>query len=160
MIFEVMEGFFKRCGFPVDPVAEGTALCTTVEGTSGRWPCIAQAVEDEQVFLFYSARPDDVDESRRGAVARLLSGINYRLMIGNFEIDAADGDVRFRTSLDLSALPLDGRQRELLAAGLIESSVVANIQTMDRYLPHIDRVARGEVEPEEALRRLNGVADA
>lgn len=150
-IFEIMERVFREQGFPVQRVGGSSALSTTVAGDGATWPCLAQAVEDQGIFLFYSARPENVAEPRRGEIARLLAALNYRLLVGSFEIDPADGDVRLRTSLHLRTLLDDRSVPEAAIGSLIERSVMINVQTMDRFLPQIDAVASGRQTVEEAL---------
>ncbi len=152
-IFEIMERFFLDKEFPVNLVGEGTTLSTTVQGDNGTWPCIAQAMEDCGIFLFYSAKPQNIPEERRLAVERLISMLNYELLIGNFEIDSADGDLRFRTSVDLSGLLGEGAENEGAAPELIERAVVHNIMTMDQFLPLIEGVASGEMSVQEGIER-------
>ncbi len=152
-IFEIMERFFVEKEFPVNLVGEGTTLSTTVQGDNGTWPCIAQAMEDRGIFLFYSAKPQNIPEERRPAVERLISVLNYELLIGNFEIDASDGDLRFRTSVDLSGLVGGNPQAEGAAPELIERAVVHNIMTMDQFLPLIEGVASGEMSVQEGIER-------
>ncbi len=151
-IFEIMERFFVEKEFPFNLVGEGTTLSTTVQGDNGTWPCIAQAMEDRGIFLFYSAKPQNIPEERRQAVERLISMLNYELLIGNFEIDASDGDLRFRTSVDLSGL-LGGGAEGAAAPELIERAVVHNIMTMDQFLPLIEGVASGEMSVQEGIER-------
>ncbi len=152
-IFEIMERFFLEKEFPVNLVGEGTTLSTTVQGDNGTWPCIAQAMEDRGIFLFYSAKPQNIPRERRQAVERLISMLNYELLIGNFEIDADDGDLRFRTSVDLSGILDAGPEGKGAAPELIERAVAHNIMTMDQFLPLIEGVASGRMSVQEGIER-------
>ena len=45
--------------------------------------------------------PIRVAEEQRQIVAELLARINYGLNIGNFELDMTDGEIRYKTSIDV-----------------------------------------------------------
>jgi len=42
-----------------------------------------------------------VISSKRGAVAEFINRANYGIIIGNFEMDFADGEIRYKTSIDV-----------------------------------------------------------
>lgn len=44
----------------------------------------------------------NVPEDRRLALAEFLTRANYGLFIGNFEMDWQDGEVRYKTSIDVA----------------------------------------------------------
>ncbi len=77
-------------------------------------------------------------------MAQLLTRINYGLIIGNFEMDFSDGEVRYKTSADL-------RDVELID-GVFGRLVFANVRSMDRYTPAIHAMAAEGSDPDEALR--------
>ena len=97
--------------------------------------------EDERI-VFISAFPAVIDEDRRAAVGEYCHRANFGLAIGNFELDHDGGEVRFRTSLDVEgATPSEA---------LVRNLVVANVLTMDRYVPGLLAVLDG-TEPADAV---------
>lgn len=108
------------------------------------WPFVAQ-VDDDQV-AFYSLLPDEVEEEHREAVATLITHANYGLVVGSFEIDLTDGDVRFRTSLALGVAELDDTQLAALVSPLIHY----NLSAMDEWMEALQAVASG-TDPAELL---------
>ncbi|GGI09463.1 YbjN domain-containing protein [Egicoccus halophilus] len=118
-------------------------------GQHGSWEVYCRSGDPAPQVAVYSLHPREVPARHRAAMATLLTRANYGLLIGNFELDLADGELRFKTSLDHGADQLTGT----LLASLIEHNVAA----FDRYLPALDAVLDGEVE--EADRRLQ-VAEA
>lgn len=142
-IFEAVTTFLQEDGWPIQRIGNDPAYSVTFEGESGEWTCIAQVVEEENLFLFYSACPVEAPPDRRLAVAELLCRINFSRKVGNFEMDFADGHIRFRTSFDSS-----GHDP---AALLIHQMVYINVFAMDLFLPFIKAVIQGSMSPAEAM---------
>ena len=94
-------------------------------------------------FEFLTILPFAVPEARRGAVADAITRANYGLFLGNFEMDFSDGELRYRTSLDLA----DGS----LTPAMVERLFLCNLQTVDHYLPALQQVALGGAEPAPAI---------
>lgn len=89
-----------------------------------------------------------VPEARRGAVCELLTRINYALRIGNFEMDLRDGELLFRTAVDV-----EGGE---LTPQMVDSLVGTGYFTFERYFPAIMRVVYGGASPEESLAAPEG----
>ena len=85
--------------------------------------------EDRCFVLFYTMCPLMAPEHKRPAIAELLTRANYGMSLGNFELDLRDGEIRYKTSIDVEG----SRLTEALLAPL----VYANRSTMDRYMPAI-----------------------
>lgn len=85
-------------------------------------------------------------EDRRLSIAEFIARANYGLVLGNFELDFIDGELRFKTSIDV-----DGTE---LPPELIEPVVYANVLTMDQYMPGIMAVIKAEKTPLEALQMI------
>lgn len=147
-IFDAMTTFFKQDGWPIHRIGQDLAYSMAVEGDHGKWTAIAQAWEDDNIFLFYSACPVEAPAGRQPLVAELLTRINFTLVVGNFEMDFTDGHIRYRTSIDIT-----GHQ---LGALLIHQLVYRNVLTMDKYLPAIQAVIQGERSPVQALAKIEG----
>ncbi len=119
------------------------------DGDSGlSWTCVAYPVQDARQAVFFSVAPEDVPEPAREKVSEYLTRVNYGLVLGNFEMDWADGEVRCRTSVPVP----DGAHVE----ELIETVVTANLALMGRYLPGLRDVLAGNAEPAAAVARAEG----
>ena len=94
-------------------------------------------------MIFYSFCPLQAPAERRLAVAEFLTRANYGLIIGNFELDFGDGEIRYKTSLDVDT--------DRLTPALMKQLVYANVLTLDQYLPGILAVIEGSSLPEEAI---------
>ena len=125
----------------VEPV-----LQLAFQGTHGRWLCFAQAREESSQVVFYSVAPVQIPEDKRVAVAEYITRANYGLIIGNFELDFIDGELRYKTSLDAEGTPL--------TTELLQPVTFANVSTMDRYLPGLMAVLYGNVSPQTAIEQI------
>jgi hypothetical protein len=103
---------------------------------------IASAAQSDRYFIFYPVSPENAPEELRAAVAEYLTRVHFGLVVGSFEMDWGDGEVRFKSSLDLRG--------ERLTPALLEGVVQANLAAINRYLPNLLAVARGEMEAAEA----------
>lgn len=100
LLIEVVEQFLSATEWEFERLDE-TLLRLAVQGEQGDWVILVQIDEEDQRCIVYSVYPDLVPESRREAVAAILIQENYEIPIGNFEMDLTDGEVRFRTSIEV-----------------------------------------------------------
>jgi hypothetical protein len=147
-IFETVVSFFESDDWPIELLDEGTAFTTGFKGDSARWVCMGRVREEHSQFVFYSVCPVSVPEDRRPRIAEFISRANFGMLIGNFELDYSDGEVRYKTSIDS-----EGGE---LTKALVRQLVVANVLMMDRYLPGVMAVAFGDASPAQAIMRIEG----
>ena len=83
--------------------------------------------ENERCCSCWSVYPRLASGDQRAAVAAFLMGVNYDLSVGNFELDAEDGEIRFRTSLDAGKAVFD--------RALFEPLLEHNLQAMHQIWP-------------------------
>lgn len=118
------------------------------QGENGSWQCYAQIREEQQQFLFYSVLDMNVPEDKRDVMAEFIARANYGLNVGNFEMDYGDGEVRFKTSIDV--------EDDRLSLALAKNVVYANVVVMDKYFHGIMSVVYGDVDPESAIGKIEG----
>ena len=142
MIYEALQRHFAATGLDLDEHPEQGWLATEGFGEHGSWLLVAQAYEERSQAAIYSVMPGTVAEEHRPAMAVLLARINYGLILGNFEIDLSDGEVRFKASIDFGgAEPTQEQLRPLSATALLQ---------FDKWLPALRAVALG-TDPAEAF---------
>jgi hypothetical protein len=134
-LFDALKGVFAGEGWSFSEVDPMPVLLTELNGPSGTWKLYAHAIEERQLILFYSICPLVVPPEKRGEMASFLARANYGLAVGNFELDFADGEIRYKTSLNIE----DGRVSPALVRRLAKVNAVA----MERYLPSIAAVITG-----------------
>ncbi len=114
------------------------------------WSSFAVAFEEAQQVALYGVLPFAVGPERRADALELITRINYGQVIGNFEMDLDDGELRFKTSLDF-----DGAE---LTLELLRQLFAANVAVMSHYLPAILAVVLRSRDAQSALAALDGEA--
>lgn len=94
--------------------------------------------DDWRRLLTFSTYPVMVPEYRRGAVVEALTRINYQLIYGSFEMDLADGEIRFRTVVEA--------EKELDDT-MIDRVLNANLSAADRYFAALMTITYGNASP-------------
>ncbi len=146
--FETVERFFQERGWKFTRDSEKQVLRMVVAGDYGQYVCYAHVVDERPLVLFHSTVSVRVPEEKRPAVAEYLTRANWCLWLGNFEMDYSDGEVRYKTGLDVR----DGE----LTMGMVGVLVFANLQTMDRYFPGMMSVIWSDISPEAAVAKAEG----
>ena len=145
-IFQAIVNFFKEDNWPFVQIKGQSALRLAFEGKNGKCDCYAQARETQQQFVFYSVCPVKVPKMKREAIGKFINRANYSMIIGNFELNFADGEIRYKTSIDVEG--------DRLTSALIKRLVYANVTMMDEYLPGIKSVIEGDVSPVDAIAQI------
>jgi hypothetical protein len=146
-ILDVAISFFQQDDWPITESDGQPFLRTAFQGANGHWSCYAQSREEQSQFIFYSVCPVNVPEGRRLTASEFLTRANYDLVIGNFEMDWQDGEIRYKSSIDVLG--------DRLTPALVKQLVYTNVLMMDRYLPGIMEVVYGNVLPAEALAKID-----
>lgn len=113
-------------GYQLEDLSD--TLCrAAVERNDQRWTLLVLTDEDERTCVCWSVYPELAAPEQRAAVAQFLMEGNYDLSVGSFELDPEDGEIRFRTSIDLG-----GHE---LTADLFTRLMVRNLEGMGRAFP-------------------------
>ncbi|MCB9744007.1 MAG: YbjN domain-containing protein [Alphaproteobacteria bacterium] len=116
-------------------------------GDNGRWTCYARAWESREQLGVYSVCPLTCPPNKLAEMSEYLHRANYGMIIGNFEMDFSDGEIRYKTSVDIENV-------ERVTA-VVKPLVYANVMMMDKYLPGIMKVISGTA-PEVAIAEIEG----
>jgi hypothetical protein len=111
---------------------------------NGSWT--AYLFERNECFICSSVFPVLAPEERRVAVAELLARINWALIIGNFELDFSDGEVRYKTSAFVRA--------DKLTPATARDLCFTNFSSLNRYWQAILAVSHAGKSAEEALSEM------
>ena len=145
-IFEAIINFFTEDDWAYTKIQGEPTLRLAFQGQNGKWTCYAKAREQQQQFVFYSICPVKVPETKNLAIAEFIARANFGMIIGNFELDFTDGEIRYKTSIDVEGANLTFTQ--------IKRLVYANVMMMDQYLPGIMSVIDSDVEPKDAIAQI------
>ena len=142
-IIEACVSFFEADEWPHERIEELPMVRSRYAGRNGNYDCWFQARPAEQQMMFYSRAPINASVEKRVALGEFFTRANYGMVIGNFELDLADGEMRYKVSVDVEGI-------ELTNTFLKNLSYTA-VVTMDRYLPGIMKVLYSDIDPAEAV---------
>jgi hypothetical protein len=123
---EVVEQFFLEQRWPYEALSEDLYRIQ-VRGSEAEWLCLVKLDEEREFCLVYSVLPEPVPVEKRADMAMFLVATNYDIGVGSFEMDPEDGEVRFRTSIDVEG--------DRLSRALFERLASMNITMMDEFIP-------------------------
>jgi len=142
-LLEVVTEHMREHGMRFGRVGEDTMLFTIYGGDKATYPALINVHTNRPLVVLQVVVGCHAPVEKRTAVAELLTRINYSLIYGNFEMDFSDGEVRYRTSVDVA-----GGQ---LTDEMIQALICANLFTVDRFHPAIMSLLWNDLTPEEAL---------
>ena len=142
-ILEAVSHFLEQDDWPYNYLEGKPVIKTGFEGKHGQFTCYAQERDEQQQMVFYAVFPVRAPDSRLTEVAEFITRANYGMIIGNFELDYADGEVRYKTSVDIEDVDL--------SEPLIRHLIYANVLTMDKYFPGLMRVLYAGIAPVDAV---------
>lgn len=145
-ILDTVKAFFETDQWAFYQVPGQPFLFVEFQGKNGQWKGLAQVDDEHAQFVFYSISPISAPQRHVASMAEFLTRANFGMLIGNFEIDLEDGQIRFKTSIDVEGSQLD--------AAMVKRLVYTNVLTMDKYLPGIQAIINDDVGPEEAIAQI------
>lgn len=102
-----------------------------VKGQHAEWASMIRSFEQTQRILVYSLLPQTIDESIRPRISELICRINYGLILGNFEMDWEDGELRYKTSMDVEDIEV--------SRTVLRNLVYGNFHSFDMYFDAIQQ---------------------
>jgi len=145
-ILDAVTAYLDSDNWPYEKMEDDFVVRVLFRGDNAQFACFAQAREEQQQFVFYSICPVAVPEHKRPEIAEFITRANFDMVIGNFELDYEDGEVRFKTSIDVEGA-------ELLST-LIKPILYANVLMMDQYLPGMMGVIYADKTPADAVAQV------
>ncbi len=146
MQINIVEDFLNRRDWQFTQLNDKNVLLFGISGKNGTFQCIADLVENENLFVFFSVCGVNVPSEKKSDMTDLLNAINRGLFFGNFQMDRANGEVRYRTSVLYQNLNIN--------ESFIEELIMRNIVTMDRCLPSIMNLIYGNISVDEATQQV------
>ena len=128
---------------------ENKVVTFSTRTENGNFQCIADVDETINTFLFYTMLGIFIPESKRLIVCELLARINYGIIIGNFEMDMDDGEIRYKTSIDYEGSELTDKN--------IDNIMSANLSMVDNYLFSILESISSQLPAKEILSKYENI---
>jgi hypothetical protein len=144
--FATLGEFLQVDGWHPQIVADKAIYRMSFSGRHAQFICYAQILMGKQQFLFYALAPVKVPAELCPEVAEFIARANFEIVIGNFELDFSDGEVRYKSSLDFEGAAL--------TAELIEHAIYPAVNTMDRYLPGLMSMIYANIPAQDAIQQV------
>lgn len=145
-ILDELIDFFEQDDWLFDIIDDPPGIRTTFFRKSDRWSCEAYVREERGQCVFYSIFPVHVPAEKLDSVAEFITRANFGMIIGNFELNYEDGQIRYKTSIDVKG--------DRISYPLIRQMVYANCSTMGNYLSGLMAVIYTDMPPAEAIARI------
>lgn len=146
-LFDVVLSFFQNNDWTFSQHETEPILRMGYQGDNGEWTFLAKVIENPSHLVFYSLCPVNVPPKKRLAMAEFLTKVNYGFVVGNFEMDYQDGEVRYKTyGIDGENNPLDSE--------IIAKLIYVNVMTMDKYLPGIMSVVFANIPIDQIVQQI------
>ena len=149
-IFDAIVNFFTQDNWSFTQIKKQSALRLAFKGKNGKCDCYAQVREQQKQFIFCSVFPERVPKTKRRTVGEFLLRINYSQILGGFDLDFCDGEIRYKTSSIIN---------KPITSDTIKDLVYTNVMMMEQYLPGISLVISGHLSPEEAMAETENLAE-
>lgn len=138
--------YFHDQGWPVQHHETEPLIRLEYGNEVGNWSCLIWYRAETSQVLVYSIMPAKIPADQRVAVAEFMMRINYDQVLGGFEINMEDGEVRYRTALDFGS--------EVFTPGLFDPVVKANLIGYGDHLEGMEAVIAGDATPKEAVDKI------
>ena len=146
-LLDKIKAYLDKEEWSYDFIEENNILRVPYSGDNGQWIAILRHFEDRGLIGCYSLMPFNVPTERRQVAAEMLAMMNYDMVMGCFELDIGDGEVRFRTTL-----PIDGDQ---VSDKLLEKLIFVNLTVTDHFFPALTSICEEGVTATAALGKLS-----
>ncbi|MCE9531052.1 MAG: YbjN domain-containing protein [Planctomycetes bacterium] len=150
-IFSKLIDFMEEEEWKYEILEGESVLRFHFKGRSGRMLCYADVEEEKDWLIFYSYLPVNAPPEKMQTAAEFITRANRGMRIGNFELDFEDGEIRYKTSIDIEGGELTNK--------MFHNLLQANLSTMDRYFSGIMELIYSEKSPKELIQKIEGAAE-
>jgi hypothetical protein len=142
-LIDTIASYFEKDGWNFRRLGAHPALEMGVAGEHGNYRLVVVAEEDRSIVRFLTFIEGKIPEPRRRDAMEYITRANYGLLVGNFELDLEDGEVRFKCSIDIDEGTFSYPQ--------YQSMLYTSVAVLDRYTPGLQRVLLGTADPAAAI---------
>jgi len=142
-LFENVLAHLEQDGVQFRRIGGHPAVEMAVAGDNGSYRMVIVVDAERAVVRFLTFVEGKVPEHRRRDVMEFLTRANYGLLLGNFEIDLSDGEVRFKAACET--------ETGALSHAVFQNNLYLSVALMDRYFPGLQRVIQGSSDPAAAI---------
>lgn len=143
MLFQILYDALKQDGWEFNYDDKNELFRLEIRGINSDFICFIIVDEEQESLLCNTHIKQKIPFAKRLEICNFMNRVNYELAIGNFEMDMDDGEIRFRTYLDLANS--EPSREQLL------NLIWNGAQTFDTYYPGIQKIVQDEYLAEEAV---------
>lgn len=143
-LLDVVRASLEARGYRYEQNAYGW-IRLAIRCDRGSYEVMTHASDRHSLVRVICAYGSRVPEARRAAVAEAIARINFGVPIGCFDLDFSDGELRFRSAIDVD--------EGTLSTTMVDNMIGFALRSLDRYHDALMRIAFGGEEPESALGR-------
>jgi hypothetical protein len=147
-LVQVMRDFLTAPEWGFGPGPTDSTFVTHYQGDNGDFVAVCSVREDEDQLVFYAFAPGNTAPEQLAPMMELVTRANHGMILGNFELDLSDGEVRYKVAVDVEVFEDP--------TIVVKTHLAACIMTLDQYLPAIDAVQSGQSSALEALQVVEG----
>ncbi len=142
-IFETVLSFFKESQINFVDFEDQKMFQAKHKGQNGKFTFIAQVREKYDQVVFYSLPPLAIPETKLNEIMEFITRVNYSMIIGNFELDLEDCELRFKTSFQVNEASFTPAH--------IKPLVNIYLDIMDKYFPAIKGIVENNLTIKQAI---------
>jgi hypothetical protein len=142
----VVERFFDSADLTYQRIPDKPLLALSMTGDNAAYEVLVIEHEREEQLIVYTRYPTKVPQTLYAQGVEYITRANWGLKIGNFEFDYSDGEIRYKTFIDIEGGNLTPK--------MVQNLFAANFMTADRYYPGLARVIWGHVPPATAIAEI------
>jgi hypothetical protein len=143
-IFQAFCRFLDEDDWRYRALEEKTIIKFGIQGETADFDCFVDIKLDRHLCILYVIAPNRVPSAKRTQVAEFLTRANYGLILGCFELDMEDGEVRYRTSVQV--------EDSEMSQAMIKTMIYASIATMEGYYRGLMSIIYGDTTVMEAIK--------
>ena len=142
-LFQLLYDTLVQDGWDFDYDEKNEIVRLTIQGVNAEYYCFIIVDEEQESLLCNTHIREKIPFAKRLEVCNFMNRANYELANGNFEMDMDDGEIRFRTFLDLANSEPSKEQ--------ILNLVWNGAQGFDTYYPGIMKIVHEDYNAEDAM---------
>ena len=146
-IAEEIEQFLRDDDWNFDTADENGVIRFSVSLKCKFRKCRVMIQVRKNSYLVISVLPITADEETRAAVNEFITRANYGLILGNFEMDLSDGEVRYKCA------QFCGEQDVLISPEIIRETLYVGLSMLERYGTPLLEVMMGLTAPADAVKK-------
>jgi hypothetical protein len=148
-MIQAVKQFIRVQGWKSQFVEARNIFKLQMGGGNGSFSLVIHVLEDREQLVICAIIPTNTPASKRLAMAELITRINDSVLIGHFDLDFEDGQVRFRVNTNYDS-------DMSVSMDVLKRNVVTAIIMMDKYLPAIMCLHYTSLSPKHALANVEG----